>query len=621
MATLTITNTTNFSNSALTDITQLRFFNAFGTATATFSAAQFGTQISNSLAVTGSPAGDCKIVVVGSSMDASGWTFATWSSDDEVNLTGTSGADTLTGSSQRDLIDGGSGADIIRGGLGVDTLRGSSGDDTIVFAAGEAIAADSIDGGVDADKLVVVGTASFDFHACTINNVERLVFSESGASTVTLDNGHIGGAGDILSVDGGNFHDELRVIGGEINLSAVTFTDWTAGDDSVVIQISGGTAIGSVQNDDILDVGQGAVVMLGGEGEDIFHYSGGSGSAVGDAIDGGAGITDTILIETSGAAASVNLSGLASLTGVEVVAYSESLNCSATITDALIATGITTISGGAGIDQLTVQVTALNGNFNANKLSFQSWSDSQDKLTIQGNASNNKLTGTGTSDVIAGSAGGDKIHGGSGSDTLDGGTGGNDLLDYAGSSAVIVVLASNAASGGDAQGDVIANFENVSGGNGGDILIGNVINNQINGAGGSDTIQGGDGQDSLRGGAGADHITGGSDKDLLAGGGASDTFIYIAVSDSFAAGSRDVISDFELGIDKIDLSGIDAIGGGLDDPFRFRGEAGFGPQAGLRYIQKETETIVFGDVNGDRDADFALVLEGSFTLAATDFVL
>jgi hypothetical protein len=55
--------------------------------------------------------------------------------------------------------------------------------------------------------------------------------------------------------------------------------------------------------------------------------------------------------------------------------------------------------------------------------------------------------------------------------------------------------------------------------------------------------------------------------------GAEDDFIYTALSDtSITAALRDIITDFEPGINKIDLSGIDAIttnAAGTNDAFNF----------------------------------------------------
>jgi Ca2+-binding RTX toxin-like protein len=67
----------------------------------------------------------------------------------------------------------------------------------------------------------------------------------------------------------------------------------------------------------------------------------------------------------------------------------------------------------------------------------------------------------------------------------------------------------------------------------------------------------GAGNDAIFGGAGIDNITGGAGKDTLSGGADKDTFIYTSASDSAAGvATRDVILDFEYGVDKIGLTAL-----------------------------------------------------------------
>ena len=68
---------------------------------------------------------------------------------------------------------------------------------------------------------------------------------------------------------------------------------------------------------------------------------------------------------------------------------------------------------------------------------------------------------------------------------------------------------------------------------------------------------GGDFGDRLSGDDGANVITSGGGADILAGRGGADRFIYAAVPDS-TPDTPDVITDFQPGLDKIDLSLIDA---------------------------------------------------------------
>ncbi|MCX7568015.1 hypothetical protein OS189_16860 [Sulfitobacter sp. F26169L] len=68
------------------------------------------------------------------------------------------------------------------------------------------------------------------------------------------------------------------------------------------------------------------------------------------------------------------------------------------------------------------------------------------------------------------------------------------------------------------------------------------------GTAGHDMIRGGAGNDRLRGGAGDDVIDAGTGKDRLEGGTGADVFVFTA------DGTADRIDDFQIGIDRIDLS-------------------------------------------------------------------
>ena len=74
------------------------------------------------------------------------------------------------------------------------------------------------------------------------------------------------------------------------------------------------------------------------------------------------------------------------------------------------------------------------------------------------------ITGSAYNDTITGDANANVVVGGAGADTLDGGAG-NDTVDYSASSAGVTVNLTNAGaqSGGDAAGDILSNFENITG--------------------------------------------------------------------------------------------------------------------------------------------------------------
>ena len=86
-------------------------------------------------------------------------------------------------------------------------------------------------------------------------------------------------------------------------------------------------------------------------------------------------------------------------------------------------------------------------------------------------------------------------------------------------------------------------------------------------------ITGHDGADTLRGLAGADTLIGGRGRDVLYGGTEADVFLFKSLADTGTTSStRDLIADFSRGLDRIDLSAIDARSNVYgNDVFRFIG--------------------------------------------------
>lgn len=148
---------------------------------------------------------------------------------------------------------------------------------------------------------------------------------------------------------------------------------------------------------------------------------------------------------------------------------------------------------------------------------------------------------------------------------------------------------------------------------------------------GNDRLTGGAGADRLFGDGGNDILQAGAGNDWLEGGTGADTFVFVAPGDSRPLALRsdgkkhlpDVIADFAPGVDKIDLSAIDAIGGtAANDAFVFIGIGAFTRQAGqVRYQADGANTSVYADLDGDGSADLHIVLRTPVTLAATDFIL
>ena len=152
----------------------------------------------------------------------------------------------------------------------------------------------------------------------------------------------------------------------------------------------------------------------------------------------------------------------------------------------------------------------------------------------------------GGDDVLRGGSGTDTLFGGYGDDRLRGGDDDDVLSGDHGKDKLF---------GG--QGD-----DEISGGAGDDKLHGGQGNDTLSGGGENDYLSGGDGADRLYGGEGDDKIVGGSGSDTLEGGAGNDhlwggTWVQDGSADTFvmnAGGGRDMIHDFEVAQDQIDLS-------------------------------------------------------------------
>jgi Ca2+-binding RTX toxin-like protein len=220
------------------------------------------------------------------------------------------------------------------------------------------------------------------------------------------------------------------------------------------------------------------------------------------------------------------------------------------------------------------------------------------------------VTGSNYGDWLYGNAGANVISGGKGNDLIDGRLGGDtldggdniDTLSYASSSAAVQVdIGNNTAHGGEATGDVISGFENLWGSAYDDLLYGSSGDNVLEGRGGNDCIYGGAGNDRILGNRGADKMSGGSE---------ADTFVFLDATESLPSSQADQILDFEFGVDKIDLTTIDAdVYAAGDQAFQVVGD--FTGVAGQLVIGPNvwgTAQTVKGDTNGDGISDFEIVV-------------
>ena len=160
------------------------------------------------------------------------------------------------------------------------------------------------------------------------------------------------------------------------------------------------------------------------------------------------------------------------------------------------------------------------------------------------------LSGGGGNDELFGESGDDTLEGGPGADTLNGGSNGNDgdTITYARSAeAVRVNLGKDEYTGGDAEGDVVQEVENIIGSSWGDWLRGDTNDNVLTGGAGDDTlIGGGGGDDTLNGGAGDDELNGGEGNDMLTGGMGADMLNGGADADTISYEGSDSAVDIRL---------------------------------------------------------------------------
>ena len=152
----------------------------------------------------------------------------------------------------------------------------------------------------------------------------------------------------------------------------------------------------------------------------------------------------------------------------------------------------------------------------------------------------------GGNDILRGGEGNDEIYGGAGDDKVIGGADNDELFGDEGSDQI---------RGGTGNDEIYGGLgdDKILGGSGGDTAFGGEGNDYINAGGGHDNISGGAGNDKLVGGKGADTINGGEGDDHMWGGNwegdnENDTFVISTAS------GKDMIHDFEIDHDQIDLS-------------------------------------------------------------------
>lgn len=503
-------------------------------------------------------------------------------------LRGNSADNSLSGGDGNDTLDVTDDAVIGTGNWGGnDTLIGGAGDDTYVTDGGDSIS-ELAGGGIDTvkanfnyilgaelERLELSGSAISGTGNALANKILGNARNNSLNGMTGLDTLEGGAGNDIYVIDGGDVIIESASGGNDTVQSAASYG---MADHLEVLELTGAALIGvgnglanrisgtSVAN--TLRGGAGNDTLTGGDGNDTL-----AGDAGDDRLEGGNGVDTASYVGAT--SAKVNLS----------LAVPQSTGAG---TDTLLS--IENLISGAGNDSLT-------GSAGANRL--------------EGGAGHDTLVGNGGNDVLIGGAGHDQY-------TFDGG---DLIVELAGGGFDLVRATASYALANEVERlDLLGAAINGAGNNLANLITGNALANRLSGLAGMDT---------LMGGAGNDTITGGMGQDMMIGGDNADRFVFASVSETTASATTcDVISAFIHGVDKIDLSAIDAATGlPGNNPFVFKSAIGT-TSAGEVVVKKvdlagtaNDYTLIFLDTDSDKAAEGLIRLTGLVGLTVADFIL
>lgn len=397
-----------------------------------------------------------------------------------------------TGNDQANLILGNDGANTLDGRAGWDTLIGGLGNDIYIYQPGDLLT-EAVGGGTD----TLISTMS----AALPLNFEVLRLTGTAASTGTgnaLNNAIYGnaarnvlnGGAGIDTLAGGAGDDTYYTDGRDIIREAAR-----QGTDSV--RTSGHYTLPA--NVEWLFSASTAGLSLGGNPL-ANRITGGVGADTlngrggADVLIGGSG--NDVYIVHPGASVVERPGG-----GIDTVLVANHYTMTAGV-ERLI------VTGGAAV--------SITGSREANH--------------ITGNGAANRLTGGGGRDTLAGGKGNDTYLIDSDDTVIERAAQGYDTAISSGSWTMSAGVEHLILSGSATTG------------------MGNAEANRITGNAAANRLFGGSGGDYLIGGAGNDRLTGGTGNDTLSGGAGSDRFIF------FRAEGRDIITDFQNGYDRIEIS-------------------------------------------------------------------
>ena len=153
----------------------------------------------------------------GNTSEDHGWAIGAGLVSNFEHVTGGSGNDSIVGTSAFNTLNGGGGPDFLLGGPGNDLLNGDAGTDVIMWSNGDGT--DVMDGGADADTVVVNGSTSAGDQLQVQANGTRIDFDRVTPGPFSLDIGTT----ETLIVNGAGGNDNLFVgnLAGVASLTAV----------------------------------------------------------------------------------------------------------------------------------------------------------------------------------------------------------------------------------------------------------------------------------------------------------------------------------------------------------------------------------------------------------------
>lgn len=507
------------------------------------------------------------------------------------NAKGSAYNDVLIGNALDNLLDGGKGADRMVGGLGNDTY--------IVDHAGDSIEETSTrDDEIDSVKSSI-GWALGD-------NLENLTLTGK------------------LAIDGmGNGRDN-RLIGNAANNRLESFS-----------------------GNDYLDGGAGADTLIGGLGDDIYVVAQQGDVVIEQANQGHDTVRSLVSLTLAANVEDLELMGSAGLsaTGNELD-NSLTGNNGNNLLDGGVGADImrglkgndtyvvdnlgdqVIESANEGIDTVRSSISLVLGDHLENLILTGTA-----HINATGNSLGNSLTGNDGNNVLDGSSGIDKLAGGKGDDTYI-----VDLIAKGSGIQMVAALEDSVIEAKNAGLDSLilrssvdglskattltlsSMLENLDASQTGSTwlnLTGNSVGNRITGNAADNLLDGKSGDDILDGGAGNDILIGGLGSDTLTGGDGADTFRFDSLKEVGIGNLRDIITDFQSGVDRIDLSRMDAdttVKG--SNRFSYIGSDEFTGAGQLRLVDE----VLYGNINGDLNADFEIRLIGVHSLSQSDFV-